>query len=149
MKKILKDFVLGIGAFVSWGIVLFGVKLLFDKFFPADPELSETKLSILFSNRSLMLHLFVVLFVSALLTFIFTWISKTKSRKDALRKSIIWSVIFIGWYIIIGTGNNTIAEIFLSYYFYTVLACYFVGPLVFMAVKKLPKGEVEVTENEK
>ena len=141
MKKYIKDVLLGLIAFISWGIAFFGLNLVFDKYFPKDPEITETSLTDLFSDRSLMLNILLVLFGSALLTFIFAWFAKPASMRDSLTKSMIWSGIFVVWYVLIGLMNNTAGEIFISYWFYTVLIFYFAGPLIFAAVKKLPKKD--------
>jgi hypothetical protein len=56
---------------------------------------------------------------------------------SAYRKSIIWTVVVLGLYTIIGVGNDNVGPIFGSYGFYLLLLGVFLGPILYAKFKKL------------
>ena len=45
---------------------------------------------------------------AALITFAFSFLLKTKSRKEAIRRGMAWTGVFVLMYILIGIGNHVV-----------------------------------------
>jgi hypothetical protein len=74
---------------------------------------------------------------AGIVTFIFTWLLKTKHKADSKRKAVIWAVILALYYVIIGLGNGNLLEIFSTLGIYILLACAFIGPVAYAIIKRL------------
>ena len=74
---------------------------------------------------------------AALVTFAFSWLFKTKSRKEAIRRGMIWTGILVLFYIFIGIGNQNLDLIFGTVGVYVLLACAFSGPVLYSVMKRL------------
>lgn len=70
-------------------------------------------------------------------TFLFAMVTKTKSKAEAMSKSITWMAFLAVIYLIIGIGNGTFQPIYGNFAFYIFLACIFAGPIAYSRVKKL------------
>ena len=70
-------------------------------------------------------------------TFTFTQLLKTQSRKDARRRGIIWTVILFLNYLIIGIGNDNFKMIFGTFSIYVMLACAYLGTVLYSKIKQL------------
>lgn len=140
MRKIIKDFFAGVLIFIIWSVLAFAIYLLFAKLFN-DPAIENVRFSGLLKDHSMWLSLFLTLFAAALIPFLFAWLFKTKTKNDSLKRSIMWSLVLVIWYLLIGLMNGTAVDIFTSYYFYFVLVSYFSGPLIYAIYRKLPKSD--------
>jgi hypothetical protein len=65
------------------------------------------------------------------------WLLKTKSRRDAFKKSVIWTLIISLSYLAIGVGNGVLGDLFSTIGIYVLLVCAFAGPLAYAGVKRL------------
>lgn len=72
---------------------------------------------------------------AGLITFLFAWLSKTKTGGDALRKSIIWTGMIGLYFLLVGMGNGNIGELFGAYALYILFVCAFLGPLLYAKLK--------------
>lgn len=72
---------------------------------------------------------------AGLITFLFAWLTKTNTWSDALRKSIIWTLMIGLYFLLVGMGNGNIAELFGAYGLYLLFLCAFFGPLIFAKLK--------------
>jgi len=122
--------------------VLFGVLIIivitFLEFIVTIPigeplEEADTKTWASIINRELLLTALPVFFT----TFFFTWKLNTKSKSDAVRRGVIWTVIITLYYMIIGLGNNNFQLIFGKIGIYILIACSFAGPVFYIKIKKL------------
>ena len=129
MKIITKDALFGLLIIIVITILEFIVTIPFGE--PAQEFTSEVWAK--FINRELLL----TALPAALTTFIFTGRLKTKSKADAIRRGIIWSIILALNYMIIGIGNNNFELIFGEIGIYVLLACTFAGPVIYTKVKQL------------
>ncbi len=75
---------------------------------------------------------------AALITMGAAWLTKAKTKKDALLKSSVWTVMLLFNYVLIGIGNGTMRYLAASAGLYVLLACVFGGPLLYSAIKRLP-----------
>ncbi len=75
--------------------------------------------------------------LAAITTFVFTLKLNTKNKADALRRGIIWTIIFALYFIIVGILDGYFGEIFGSTGFYVLLICTLAGPMVYAKVKPL------------
>lgn len=121
MKSIAKDVLFGILIMIVITIFEFIVTLPFGE----PGELSRDGYAY-FINRELLL----TALPAALVTFLFTRLLKTKSKSDALRRSIVWTLIVFLNYLSIGIGNNNLGEIFRTFGIYILLVCAFAGPVL-------------------
>ena len=99
MKKVIKDSLFGVVIIVVTLIFEFLVTLPFTE---VASEIDRARWEFLI-NREL---LFTAL-PAALITYTFAWLLKTKSRKDALRRGIVWTCLLALYYILISIGNGS------------------------------------------
>ena len=74
---------------------------------------------------------------AALVTFLFAWWFKTKSKVEALRRSITWTIVVALWYLFVALGNDNFSYVFGQAGVYVLLAGCFLGPLVLSKVRRL------------
>ena len=128
MRNILVDVLLGILTIVLTNILEFMVTLPFGE--PGgvtDGDLSK------FLNREFLL----IAIPAGLTTFSLTWLLKTKSQSDAKRRSVVWTILLALSYALVGLGNGNLKAIISTVGIYVLLACVFVGPLVYAKIKHL------------
>lgn len=130
MKVIIKDILFGILIFV----VIMLAELLVS--LPFDEAGVET-----FTNEELKPHLnreFLLTAIPAvIITFFAAWFLKTDSRASAVRRSIIWTLIAVILYLIMGIGNDNLNVLFGVAGMYVLLLAIFAGPLLFAGIKHL------------
>lgn len=128
MKTILKDSLFGILIFIVVMLLEFVITIPFGE---SREQLSKVALAALI-NRELLL----TALPSVPTTFAFAWLLKTKSRRDALRRGMIWACILGLSYAFIGLGNGTFDLIYGTAGVYVLLAGAFAGPVLYAAVKR-------------
>jgi hypothetical protein len=106
MKKIVKDILVGFLIVVVITLCEFLVTIPFGL-----PDLYTRAEFIEFMSREFLLTSLPALFV----TYGFAWLLKTKTLKEAIQRSFIWTALVLINFVIIGLGNNNITEIFGSY----------------------------------
>ena len=74
---------------------------------------------------------------AVLVTFAFSFLLKTKSRKEAVRRGMVWTGVFVLMYILIGIGNHNLDLMFGTAGVYVLLACVFSGPVFYSAMLRL------------
>lgn len=74
---------------------------------------------------------------AAFVTFIFALLLKTKSKSQALLRSIIWTMVIGTWYLVISIGNYGFINTFGEIGIYVLLACSFLGPIIYSNLKHL------------
>ena len=74
---------------------------------------------------------------AAVVTFLSAMLLNTKSGGDAFRRSVIWTMIVLLFYVAIGIGNGNFKIIFGTIGIYTVLLGVFAGPLFYAKIKHL------------
>ncbi|ADL50225.1 hypothetical protein [Clostridium cellulovorans] len=127
MKKILKDFLFGLLLMFNITICKFLVTLPFEM--PMDFTNENYSYVI---NRE-----FLVTSLPALvITLIYTRLLKTKTKADALRKSIIWTIVVILNYSLIGIGNDNFKIIFGGWGIYSLIASVFIAPILSLYIRK-------------
>ena len=129
MKNIIKD--------VLFGVLIVVVTLIFEfivtiPFTEIASESDRVRWAFLI-NRELLL----TALPAALITYTFTWLLKTKIRKDALRRGTIWTCILALYYIFISIGNGSFNLMFGTIGVYILLVCAFVGPVIYSALQRL------------
>lgn len=129
MKRIIKDALFGLLVIIAVTILEFIVTIPFGE--PAQQITDEVWTEII--NRELLL----TAIPAALTTFAFTGFMKTKSKEDAIRRGIIWTIMMALNYAFIGIGNNNFKLIFGGIGIYILLVCTFIGPVIFTKVKHL------------
>jgi len=129
MKKIVKDVLLG---FLVIFVVIFFEFLVTIPFGEPAGDITRAEWAS-WINRELL----VTALPAAFTTLGFTWLLKTQSRRDAIRRSIIWTCMIALNYMLMGLGNDNLDLIFGRPGVYVLLLCSFVGPLLFSKIKKL------------
>lgn len=129
MKKVIKDLLSGVLIIVVTLIFEFIITLPFTE---VASESDRARWAFLIKRELLLTALPV-----ALITYTFTWLLKTKSRKDALRRGIIWTCILALYYILISIGNGCFNLMFGNIGVYALLVCAFGGTMVYSALKHL------------
>jgi len=86
-----------------------------------------------FINRELLL----TAVPAAVTTFVLSWLLKTKSKSDSLKKAAIWTIMIALSYLLIGIGNDNLSEIFVTIGIYVLLVCAFAGPVIYATIKHL------------
>lgn len=130
MKNVMKDILFGVLIIV---IVLFFEFIVTLPFSEIASESDRARWAFLI-NRELLL----TALPAALTTFVLAWLLKTKSRKDALRRGIIWTGILSLFFVLIGIANSTADLMFGSLGVYVLLVCAFAGPVLYSIFKRLP-----------
>jgi hypothetical protein len=120
-----------------FGVLIIVVTLIFEflvtlPFTEVASEIDRARWAFLI-NRELLL----TAFPAALITYTFTWLLKTKSRKDALRKGIIWTCVLAFYYILISIGNGSFDLMFGNIGVYVLLVCAFAGTASYSILKRL------------
>jgi hypothetical protein len=128
MKKILLDVLFGIFTIVVVTVFEFLVTMPF-----GEPGDLNTDGYSSFINRELLLTALPAAFT----TFAFTWLLKTKTRSECLRKAIIWTIMLALYYVSIGLGNHNFLEIFRTAGVYVLLACAFAGSTIYAIIRHL------------
>ncbi len=128
MKKILIDTLFGILTVIGVTVFEFLVTLPFTE----HGNLSPDEYSPVMNREFLLTAL-----PAGIVTFIFTWLLKTKYKVDAKRRACIWTVILTLNYVITGLGNGNFSEIFSTVGIYILLACAFAGPIAYAVIKRL------------
>lgn len=122
MKTILNNVLFGILIIILIAISEFIVTIPFGM--PGDVNSADLAKII---NRELLL----TALPAGIITFAFAHLLKTNTRQSAIRRSIIWMVMILLNFLLIGIGNQNLAEIFGTAGLYALLACAFAGPLVY------------------
>jgi hypothetical protein len=128
MRRTLKDVLFGIFIVIVITIFEFLVTLPF-----GEPVEFGSEQYSQFASRELLL----TALPAVLVTFIFTGLIKTRSRSEALRRSIVWTIIIFLNYLLIGIGNDNFKIIFGTIGIYILLACAFLGPIIYEKIKHL------------
>jgi hypothetical protein len=128
MKNIVKEVLLGFAVIIAITLMEFIVTIPFG--IPGDVTDDVWKQVI---NRELLL----TAIPAGVVTFLFAWILRTKSRAEALRKGAIWTAMLCVNYAVIGLGNDNFGLIFGSLGVYVLLVGAFAGPQLFAVLKKL------------
>lgn len=128
MKSICKEFIFGILVVIIITICEFIVTLPFS----SNPsELSQEEYAFVLNRE------FLLTAVPAfLVTLLFAKLRKIHDPFDALRKSIIWTFVLMLNYFIIGLGNDNLLPIFKSFGLYILFIFTFLGPNVYVKMKK-------------
>lgn len=129
MKKIIKDLLVGVLIIVVTLIFEFIVTIPFTE---VASESDRVRWAFLI-NRELLLTALPAAFI----TYTFTWLLKTKSRNDALRRGVIWTCILALYYILISFGNGCFDLMFGNPGVYVLLVCAFVGTVIYSVLKRL------------
>lgn len=129
MKKVIKDLLFGVLIIVVILIFEFIVTIPFTE---VASESDRVRWAFLINRELLMTAL-----PAALITYTFTWLLKTKSRKDALRRGIIWTCILALYYILISFGNGSFDLMFGNIGVYALLVCAFSGTMIYSVIKRL------------
>lgn len=129
MKKAIKDLLFGVLIIVITLIFEFIVTLPFTEM---ASESDRARWAFLISRELLLTAL-----PAALITFTFAWLLKTKSKKDALRRGIIWTCVLTLYYILISIGNGTFDLMFSTIGVYVLLICAFSGTVIYSIFKRL------------
>jgi hypothetical protein len=87
--------------------------------------------------RFVNIELLLTALPAALVTYVLAWLFRTKSKSQAMHRSVIWTLVLGLWYLVIGLGNDTFGDIFGQLGIYVLLICSFAGPLIFSKVKNL------------
>jgi len=74
---------------------------------------------------------------AGLVTFIIALVTRTKTKAEAFSKSLIWTAVVAILYFVIAFFNNNIQFVFGNFAFYILLACAFVGPMIYAKSKKI------------
>ncbi|MHB8962886.1 MAG: hypothetical protein ACYC5K_07000 [Saccharofermentanales bacterium] len=130
MKTVIKEILVGVLIIVVTLIFEFLVTIPFTEI---ASESDRVRWAFLL-NRELLL----TALPAALITFAFAWMLKTASRKDALRRGIIWAGILALYYALISIGSGIFGLMFGAIGVYVLLACAFAGPILYSFVKRLP-----------
>jgi len=129
MKRIIKDALFGLLIIIAVTVLEFIVTIPFGE--PAQQITGEAWSEII--DRELLL----TSLPAALTTFAFTGFLKTKSKADAIRRGIIWIIMLVLNYTLIGIGNKNFNLIFGGIGIYVLLVCAFIGPVIFAKIKHL------------
>ena len=129
MKKVIKDLLFGVLIIVITLIFEFIVTIPFTEM--AD-ESDRARWAFLISRELLLTAL-----PAALITFTFAWLLKTKIKKDALQRGIIWTCVLALYYIIISIGNGTFNLMFSTIGVYVLLSCAYGGTVIYSIFKRL------------
>lgn len=129
MKKVIKDILFGVFIIVATLIFEFIITIPFTE---VASESDRARWAFLI-NRELLL----TALPAALITCIFAWMLKTKSRKDALRRGIIWTSVLALYYILISLGNGSFDLMFGTIGVYALLVCAFGGTVIYSVFKRL------------
>ena len=128
MKKILLDILFGILTIISVTVLEFLVTLPF-----GEPTNLSSEGYSSFMNREFLL----TALPAGIVTFMFTWLLKTKLKSDSLRRSAIWTAMLALYYVLIGFGNDNFLEIFSTFGVYILLVFAFAGPIIYAKIKRL------------
>jgi hypothetical protein len=126
MKLMLKDVLFGVLVFAAVMVCEFIVTLPFGEI-AYESDRAEWAMLI---NREFL----VTALPAALIAFASSFLLKTKSRKEAIRRGTIWVGVFVLLYILIGIGNHDLDLIFGTAGVYVVLACVFSGPVLYVVM---------------
>jgi len=74
---------------------------------------------------------------AGLVTFILAWVTRTKTKAEALSKSISWTAVVAILYFVIAYFNNNMDYVFGNFAFYILLVCVFAGPMIYAKSKKI------------
>lgn len=133
MKRIVKDILFGVLVLIVITILEFIVTIPFG--LPGQ-EISRPEWAQIISRELLLTAI-----PGFLTSYVFAMLLKTKSRREAIRKSIIWTSIICINFLVMGMGNDNLDLIFGTIGIYVLLACTFAGPIAYSFVKHLPKRE--------
>ena len=130
MKKVVKE--------ILYGVLIVVVTLIFEllvtlPFTEIASENDRARWQFLL-NRELLL----TSIPAALITFFFAWMLKTATRREALRRAIIWTGILAMYYLLISIGNGSFGLMFGAVGVYVLLACSFAGPILYSFIRRLP-----------
>lgn len=128
MKKILIDILFGVLTIIGVTIFEFLVSLPFGE---AGDLASENYSSLI------NLELLLTALPTAIVTFVYTWLLKTKSKSDCVRRAAIWTFMIGLYYVLIGLGNNNLQEIFVTIGVYVLMICTFAGPVIYSRFRHL------------
>ena len=129
MKQVAKDALFGMLVFVAVMACEFIVTLPFGE---TAYESDRSGWAMLI-NREFLMTALPAVFV----TFAFSFLLKTKSRKEAIRRGMAWTGVFVLMYILTGIGNHDLYLIFGTAGVYVLLACVFSGPVLYSAMRHL------------
>ena len=129
MKNVIKDSLFGILILVFTLIFKFIVTIPFSEI---ASESDRARWALLI-NREL---LFTAL-PAALITFTFSWLLKTATRRDVLHRGIIWTCVLALYYILISIGNRSFSLMFGNIGVYVLLASAFAGTAIYSVIKRL------------
>jgi len=129
MKNVIKDSLFGVLILVFTLVFEFIVTIPFSEI---ASESDRARWAFLI-NRELLL----TALPAALITFTFCWLLTTATRKDALRRGIIWACILALYYILISIGNRSFSLMFGSIGVYVLLASAFAGTAIYSVIKHL------------
>jgi hypothetical protein len=125
MKKILIDFLWGILIFIFIMICEFVLTLPF-----AEPTTSSL-------SRYITYEFLLMAVPAGIITLLFAFLTRTKTKSEALLKSTIWTIVAALFYLIIAVGNGNFKLMFGRFALYVLLACVFAGPLIYAKIRKL------------
>ncbi|MHC1721448.1 MAG: hypothetical protein AB9844_12380 [Clostridiaceae bacterium] len=125
MKKLLINILLGFLVFVLILICEAAVTMPF-----GDPQ--EGKLTMYLTYEFLLTAI-----PAGLVTFILALVSRTKTKAEALAKSLIWTAVVVLLYFVIAFFNDNIQPVFGNFAFYVLLVCVFAGPMIYAKSKKI------------
>lgn len=72
-----------------------------------------------------------------LVTFLLAWLFKTKSKSEALNRSITWTIVVAIWYLVVALGNDNFKNVFGQIGIYVLLFGCFLGPMILWKVRGL------------
>ena len=130
MKKIVMDILYGFLVVIVITLCEFIVTIPFGL-----PVINNQADYIEFMNREFLLTALPALFVA----YGFAWILKTKTMKEAMQRSIIWTLLVLLNFVIIGLGNNNLSEIFSTFGIFILLIGTFIGPILYVRLNTKKK----------
>lgn len=128
MKGILKDVAFGLLAILAVTLLEILVTIPLGSLGDGNPEEIAAYIR---------MELLLTSIPAGLVTCGLAWLTKPKTKRDAMQKSITWAAMLLLNYVAIGLGNGTMGYVLASVGFYTLLACGFAGPMLYQWKKRL------------
>ena len=116
LKKVVFDFL--------WGLFLIFAVLLI-----------EMLVTLPFVSGMLNLEFVLTSVPGLLVAFLLAGFLRTSAFKEAIRRSVLWTVMLLLFYVLIGIGNDTLQLIFAGFGIYLLLAAVFLGPILWWRIK--------------
>lgn len=129
--KYVKDILWGLALVVFNQIAM----LLVSSFF--DPNSGNTDPTVAQAIASLTINAAGTALLMGIAAFFLTGFLKTTRMAEAYRRGILWTLVLIGFYLLIGFGNQTLEIILKTPTAYLMYLLTFLGPVLYGKLKKL------------